>query len=110
MLSHLRALVPGQRSAQLVRQGRDGGSDCVADTLGTVPGQGRSVLDSRLAVIFHAGQVQEHGEARVRSTSTPIAELFKPRIRSPSQCPGTARSSISAGRSLIMISGLTNFL
>jgi transcriptional regulator with XRE-family HTH domain len=64
MLSHLRALVPGQRSAQLVRQGRDGGSDCVADTLGTVPGQGRSVLDSRLAVIFHAGQVQEHGEPR----------------------------------------------
>jgi hypothetical protein len=45
----------------------------------------------------------------VRSTSVPIAELSGPRIRSPSQWPGTARSSASAGRSLIMISGLTNF-
>ena len=43
----------------------------------------------------------------VRSTSVPIAELLNPRIRSPSQCPGTARSSASAGRSLIMISGRT---
>lgn len=31
----------------------------------------------------------------VRSTSVPIAELFSPSIRSPSQCPGTARSSAS---------------
>ena len=46
----------------------------------------------------------------VRSTRVPIAELFSPTIRSPSQCPGTARSAASAGRSLIMISGVTNFL
>lgn len=46
----------------------------------------------------------------VRSTSVPIAELSRPIIRSPSQCPGTARSSTSAGRSLIMISGRTNSL
>ena len=46
----------------------------------------------------------------VRSTSVPIAELWSPRIRSPSQCPGTARSSASAGRWLIMISGATNVL
>ena len=46
----------------------------------------------------------------VRSTSVPIAELSRPRIRSPSQWPGTARSAASAGRSLIMISGVTNFL
>jgi hypothetical protein len=32
------------------------------------------------------------------------------RSRSPSQCPGTARSAASAARSLIMISGVTNFL
>ena len=37
----------------------------------------------------------------VRSTNVPIAELPSPMIRSPSQCPGTARSSASAGRSLI---------
>ena len=43
----------------------------------------------------------------VRSTSVPIAELPAPTIRSPSQCPGTARSATSAGRSLIMISGET---
>ena len=43
----------------------------------------------------------------VRSTSVPIAELPSPRMRSPSQCPGTARSSASAGRSLIMTSGAT---
>ncbi len=28
--------------------------------------------------------------------------LFEPEIRSPSQCPGTARSSIAAGRSLMV--------
>ena len=35
-----------------------------------------------------------------RSTSVPIAERPVPMIRSPSQYPGTARSSASAGRSL----------
>jgi hypothetical protein len=39
----------------------------------------------------------------VRSTSVPIAlDWSLPMIRSPSQWPGTARSVISAGRSLIM--------
>src|SRR6267142_2708647 len=46
----------------------------------------------------------------VRSTSVPIAELPRPRMRSPSQCPGTARSATSAGRWLIMISDDTKFL
>ena len=46
----------------------------------------------------------------VRSTSVPIAELRSPGIRSPSQWPGTARSSASAGRWVIMISGVTNVL
>jgi hypothetical protein len=35
-----------------------------------------------------------------RSTSVPTAErLYFPLMVSPSQCPGTSRSSISAGRS-----------
>ena len=34
------------------------------------------------------------------STHVAMAELANPRIRSPSQCPGTARSSMQAGRSL----------
>ena len=39
----------------------------------------------------------------LRSTSVPIAEPpCAPMIRSPSQCPGTARSSTSAGRSEII--------
>ena len=37
----------------------------------------------------------------------PIAERSSPMSRSPSQCPGTARSSTSAGRSLISVSGVT---
>ena len=46
----------------------------------------------------------------VRSTNVPIAERPRPMMRSPSQCPGTARSSASAGRALIMMSGPTNSL
>ena len=46
----------------------------------------------------------------VRSTNVPIAELPSPMMRSPSQCPGTARSSASAGRALIMMSEPTNSL
>ena len=34
----------------------------------------------------------------VRSTNVPIALLLSPMMRSPSQCPGTARSATSAGR------------
>jgi hypothetical protein len=41
----------------------------------------------------------------VRSTRVPIAELPRPRMRSPSQWPGTARSAASAGRWLIMMLG-----
>src|SRR5829696_2873060 len=46
----------------------------------------------------------------VRSTSVPMAELPRPRMRSPSQCPGTARSATSTGRWLIMISEDPKFL
>ena len=45
----------------------------------------------------------------VRSTSVPIAELLNPRIRSPSQCPGTdAVVRLEQIDSLSMISGRTN--
>ena len=46
----------------------------------------------------------------VRSTSVPMAELPKPKMRSPSQWPGTARSAASAGRWLSMTSGPTKAL
>src|SRR5512143_4328511 len=45
-----------------------------------------------------------------RSTKVPMADRFVPKIRSPSQWPGTARSSASAGRSLIITFGLMNRL
>jgi len=46
----------------------------------------------------------------VRSTRVPIADPPKPMMRSPSQCPGTARSATAAGRWLIMISGAMKVL
>ena len=42
-----------------------------------------------------------------RSARVPIAERFSPWISSPSRGPGTARSAASAGRSLIITSGVT---
>ena len=56
VLGHLGALVPGQRSAELLGQRGDRGRDRVTDGLGAVPGERRSVLGPRLvAVTFHAG-------------------------------------------------------
>ena len=64
VLGHLRALVPGQRAAQLLGQRGDRRGDGVAHGLGAVPGQGRAILDSgHLAVAGHGGQVQQHREA-----------------------------------------------
>ena len=111
VLGHLRALVPGQRAAQLLGQRRDRGGDRVADRLGAVPGQRGPVLDAGSSPWpSMRGRCSSIVNRVVRSTSVPIAELSSPRIRSPSQWPGTARSSASAGRSLIMTSGVTNFL
>mmetsp|Transcript_32018 Transcript_32018/g.41215 ORF Transcript_32018/g.41215 Transcript_32018/m.41215 type:complete len:96 (-) Transcript_32018:806-1093(-) len=44
----------------------------------------------------------------LRSTSVAMKLLLDPAIKSPSQCPGTARSSTSAGRSRIE-TALLNF-
>lgn len=43
----------------------------------------------------------------VRSTSVPIADRPKPMIKSPSQCPGALRASISGGLLQIINSSLT---
>ena len=88
--------------------GRDRRGDRVPGGLGAVAGERRPVLDSRPTVV-HRRQMQQHGEpGAALDQGKPIAELPSPRIRSPSQCPGTARSSVSAGRSLIRISSVTN--
>src|SRR3954469_3243587 len=85
VLSHLSSLVPSQRLAQFLRQGDDRAGNGVAHRLGTVSGECGSV--------FHTSFMAVTGSTRV-----PIAELPRPRMRSPSQWPGTARSAIAAGR------------
>ena len=63
MLSHFGAPVPGQRSAQLLGQSRDGSGDRVTDGLGAVPGESRTVLASGSTVVVHTGQVQEQAKS-----------------------------------------------
>jgi hypothetical protein len=62
MLGHLGALVPDQGLTQLVGQRRDRGGDRVADSLSTVSGERRAVLDPGLVVSGHRRQVQQHDE------------------------------------------------
>lgn len=70
--------------------------------------KGRSVLHAgRRAVADMRGKRRSIMKRVVRSSSVPIAELPRPRIKSPPQWPGTAGAAASAGRSLIMISGVT---
>jgi hypothetical protein len=63
VLRQLGALVPGQGYPQLFGQGGDGGGDRVSDRLGAVPGERRTVVGPGAAVVWHARQVQQHGEA-----------------------------------------------
>jgi hypothetical protein len=63
VLSHLGTLVPGQRSAQLLRQRDDRGGDGVSDGVRAVAGERRPVLDPGLAEGRHAWQMQEHRES-----------------------------------------------
>src|SRR4051795_1595708 len=46
VLSHLRALVPGQRLPQVLGQGGDRARDGIAHRLGTMAGERRSILDT----------------------------------------------------------------
>src|SRR5262245_51138328 len=65
VLSHLCALVPRQRAAQMFGQRRDRGGDRVTDCFSSVPGERGTILDPKLfAVSFHARQMQQHREAR----------------------------------------------
>ena len=99
MLCHLGALVPGERPSQFFGQSDDGPRDRIAHRLGAVSRKRWSVLYARaVTMTFEARQVQQHREARRALDQRAITELPRPRMRSPSQCPGTARSSASAGR------------
>src|SRR6478609_6905873 len=78
---HLFALIPGQGASQLLRQ--------LADVLGKRSNNSRRVL---------AGDLDEHREAGIALDEGSDVRVVR---SGPSQCPGTARSSISAGRSRI---------
>ena len=62
VLSHLCSLVPCQRPAELLGQGRDRRSDRVPDGFGAVASQRWTVLRPGLAVSLEAGEVEQHGE------------------------------------------------
>jgi len=105
------SLVPGQRSSQLLRQGRDRARDASRTAPAPWPASAGPFL-TRAPGPWPSmgGRCSSIVNRVVRSTRVPMAELWTPRIRSPSQCPGTARSSASAGRSLIITSGLMKAL
>ena len=64
MLSHLGALVPGQRAPQLLRQEGDCSGDGVPNGLCAMAGQCGAVLHTGdVAVTFHARQMQQNREA-----------------------------------------------
>src|SRR5271170_1487049 len=64
VLSHLCSLVPSQRPTQLLRQGDDRARDGVAHRVGTMSGEGGSVLHASVtAMARHARQVQQQSES-----------------------------------------------
>ena len=62
VLSHLCSLVPCQRPAELLGQGRDRRSDRVPDGFGTVSSQRWTVLGPGLVVFIKAGEVGQRRE------------------------------------------------
>ena len=107
VLGHFDSLVPGQRAAELLGQGGDRRSDGVSYGLGAVAGESGPVVDPLpFAVAWHGWKVQQHREPGGALHQRPDRGNSQgPMMRSPSQWPGTARSSASAGRWVIMISG-----
>jgi hypothetical protein len=63
MLRHLRSLIPGQRSPELLRQAGDRASDTVADGFGAMSGQRRTVVHANSHIALRRSwQVQQHRE------------------------------------------------
>jgi len=62
------------------------------------------IMASRtVTAVWSVGRCNSVVKPALRSTNVPIADLpFLPRIKSPSQCPGSARSATSAGRWLML--------
>ena len=86
MLGHLRILVPCQRLSHVIWQCRNLLCDGLTRRLGTITGQGRSIVDtSTCCMPDHRREVRQHRESCCASTSVTIAGLFSLIIRSPSQ-------------------------
>src|SRR6476620_4486080 len=99
MLGHFSALIPSQRPTQFLRQGDDRARNGVAHRLGTISGEwGPFFTRASWPWPVIRGRCSSRVKRVVRSTRVPIAELPRPRMRSPSQWPGTARSAASTGR------------
>jgi hypothetical protein len=110
VLGHLRSLVPRQRLAQLLGKSGDLGGNGISNGLGAVAGQRRPVLGSHSAVSLHGRQMQQHREPGGAFDQRADRRTVQPDDQVAFPCPGTARSSTAAGRSLIITSGVTNFL
>jgi len=110
VLSHLGPLVPSQWAMQMGRQAADRLYGGIPDSLGTMTGKGESIFTDLPAPCPSMRRCRSMLKRVVRSTSVPIAELPRPRMRSPSQWPGTALSPISAGRSPIIRASAMNAL
>src|SRR6516162_4819805 len=102
VLSQLSSLIPSQRPTQLLRQGDHRARNGVAHRPASA---GPFFTRASWPWSDMRGRCSSRVKRVIRSTKVPIAELPRPKMRSPSQWPGTARSAASAGRWLIMISG-----
>jgi hypothetical protein len=78
VLSHLGTLVPGQPSAQLLRQRDDRGGDGVSDGFRAVAGERRTVFNPGLAECRHAWQMQEHRESGATFDEGANRRAFEP--------------------------------
>src|SRR5690625_7281311 len=75
--------------------------DCGAVFIASAPYPPRAgpfLVGATLPHLGSLGRCTRRIERLCRSTTVPMADRLVPMIKSPSQCPGTARSLASAGR------------
>ena len=99
-------LDPKSATTQVLRQGDDRVRDGVAHRVGTMSSEGGCSSRERRGHDRHAGQMQQQSRNRIHALyQCPDHRNVKTQDASFLQCPGTARSTASAGRWLIMIFG-----
>jgi hypothetical protein len=79
MLGHLGALVPGERAPKFLRQRYDGPRNSIANSLGAMPRESRSILDSqRVAMTVQSWQMQKHRKASCALDERAYCRTAKP--------------------------------